>query len=106
METLIKEGDTKLYDHLLSTHKNAFNLKKTANAAVYYKDHGLVRTLVPMVTQDTLNFMLAETHEDDVKLMKYLIRQGAAFDINHYRRGTYEKINTLLSHLLKGDDAS
>ncbi len=106
MDTLIKEGNTKIYDHLLSAHKDAFNLKSVSSAAVHYKDHGLLKTLVPMAKPDTLNFMLAETKSDDVKLMKYLIRQGANFDINHYRRGTYEKINTLLSHLLKGDDAS
>lgn len=105
-EKLVESGDAKIYDHLLNTGRDAFNMRKVAVIAVRYKDYGLIKQICEDADQKTLNLMLAESDPDDVKMVKHLIRSGALFDINHYRRNTYDKINTLVTHLLKGDDAS
>lgn len=105
-EKLVESRDTKIYDHLLSMHKDALDMKKLAVIAVKHKDYGLIKKMSEDASQSVLNLMLAECDRDDTKTMKTLIRAGARFDINYYRRDTYDKINTLVRHLLKGDDAS
>lgn len=97
---LIEQNVEESYLYVLATYPTHINFKKAGQKTLNKMNTSLLALLIPHLTQDDKNFLLARSHQNDYTSMQLLFLAGARFELRYYRQGTYEKINGWLETLV------
>lgn len=94
----------KIASHLIATYHDSINFKKIGEACVLESQVELLEDMMTYLSKDDLNYLLSYVKLSDMKMMLYLIRQGARVDEKYYNLETFKKINQLIDYILtKGE---